>query len=383
MSQGNGSKKLGDLFTFKNGRSFKKTEWSESGLPIIRIQNLNDRTKPFNRFEGEYDPAIEIQSGDLLFSWSGTVGSSFGPHIWDRETGVLNQHIYKIGFKEDTDPDYAYYALLETTAEIEQRVRGAVGLVHVTKTDLKEFEIPHPPKAEQKRIVSILDEAFSAIGKAKENAEKNLLSARELFESYLNRVFTQQGPDWQEKALPDISENLDRQRKPITKSKREPGDIPYYGASGVVDHVKDFLFDEPLLLVSEDGGNLIARTRPIAFSIKGKTWVNNHAHVLRFPELQLQQLVAFYLNSISIEPWVRGLDQKKLNQTNLNSIPILVPPREQRAEIVREFELVQDKTETCRKLYTQKLANLDELKQSLLQKAFTGQLTSCRFAVSS
>ena len=94
--------------------------------------------------------------------------------------------------------------------------------------------------------------------------------------------------DWETKPLSDVCENLDSKRKPITKSKRVAGSISYYGASGVVDHVKDFLFDEDLLLISEDGANLLARTYPIAFSASGKTWVNNHAHVLRFKNFTTQ-----------------------------------------------------------------------------------------------
>jgi type I restriction enzyme S subunit len=103
------------------------------------------------------------------------------------------------------------------------------------------------------------------------------------------------------------------------------GDIPYYGASGVVDHVADYLFDEDLLLISEDGANLLARTYPIAFSISGKSWVNNHAHVLRFNDPDTQEFVRLYLNSISLEPYVSGMAQPKLNQKQLNRIPIPFP----------------------------------------------------------
>src|SRR3546814_7106041 len=94
-------KRLGDLFIFKNGRAFKKEEWATTGLPIIRIQNLNSKDAPFNHFAGEYSSDIFVEPGDLLFSWSGTVGSYFGSHLWDRQPGVLNQHIFKIGRSEE------------------------------------------------------------------------------------------------------------------------------------------------------------------------------------------------------------------------------------------------------------------------------------------
>ena len=103
--------RLGDLFTFKNGRAFKKEEWSKSGLPIIRIQNLNNENASFNYFSGEYSKDIVVEPGDLLFSWSGTVGSSFGSHLWNREVGVLNQHIFKVGLSANIGKRYALYAL--------------------------------------------------------------------------------------------------------------------------------------------------------------------------------------------------------------------------------------------------------------------------------
>ena len=125
--------------------------------------------------------------------------------------------------------------------------------------------------------------------------------------------------------LDKIAENCDSQRKPVVGSKREVGTIPYYGASGIVDYVKDYIFDGDYLLISEDGANLLARNTPIAFSISGKTWVNNHAHVLKFDEYATRRYVEIYLNSIDISHYVTGGTQPKLNQRNLNKIEIPLP----------------------------------------------------------
>ncbi|MBC7472307.1 MAG: restriction endonuclease subunit S, partial [candidate division SR1 bacterium] len=92
--------KLGDIFEMQNGRAFKKEEWVDSGIPIIRIANLNGEKAEYNYFSGIYDNKIEINNGDLLFSWSGTIGTSFGPNYWERGKGVLNQHIYKFNKKD-------------------------------------------------------------------------------------------------------------------------------------------------------------------------------------------------------------------------------------------------------------------------------------------
>ena len=120
----------------------------------------------------------------------------------------------------------------------------------------------------------------------------------------------------------------------MTRGARAPGGIPYYGASGVVDHVSDYLFDGDYLLVSEDGANLLARSTPIAFSISGKAWVNNHAHVLEFESYAERRFVEFYLNSIDLAPYVSGAAQPKLNKANLNRIPVPDVTIEEKQRIV-------------------------------------------------
>ena len=110
-----------------------------------------------------------------------------------------------------------------------------------------------------------------------------------------------------------------------SKEHRKSGQFPYYGASGIVDYVNDYIFDEDILLISEDGANLLARSTPIAFSVSGQSWVNNHAHVLRFKTLDAQKYVEYYLNSVSIQEYVTGSAQPKLNQKALSGIQIPLP----------------------------------------------------------
>jgi type I restriction enzyme, S subunit len=140
------------------------------------------------------------------------------------------------------------------------------------------------------------------------------------------------GVEWSN--LENLAENLDSMRKPVTSGLREAGNIPYYGASGVVDYVKDYIFDGDFLLISEDGANLVARNTPIAFSISGKSWVNNHAHVLKFNTYAERKFVEYFLNSIDLTPYISGVAQPKLNQKNLNSIKIPNPSQEEQARIV-------------------------------------------------
>jgi type I restriction enzyme S subunit len=261
--------------------------------------------------------------------------------------------------------DYLSAVDSETTGTTRKRIsRSKLGLM----------PIPVPPLPEQQRIVGILDEASEGIATAKANAEKNLQNARGLFESHLQSVFSQRGKGWVEKTLGETCENLDSNRVPITRNKRIAGEYPYYGASGVVDHVSDYIFDEDLLLVSEDGANLLARTYPIAFSVSGKVWVNNHAHVLRFADLVTQRFMEFYLNSIKLDSYVSGMAQPKLNQKSLNSIPVPAPPLRRQKTVVQKLDALSKETQRLESLYRQKLAALDALKKSLLHQAFNGKL---------
>lgn len=239
---------------------------------------------------------------------------------------------------------------------------------------LKEKLVPVPEIGEQRRIVEVLDEALENVDDSIKKTQQNIANLKELWNSALNQAFTHNSQHWQETTLPDLSENLDRQRIPITKSNRKNGNIPYYGASGIVDYIESFIFDETLLLISEDGANLIDRRYPIAFTITGKTWVNNHAHVLKFHKEATHKFVEFYINSINIEKHVTGAAQPKLNQTSLNKILIPLPPLSEQKKIVEKLDALSSEIKALKSNYLKKLENLSELKQAILNKAFNGEL---------
>ena len=239
---------------------------------------------------------------------------------------------------------------------------------------LKRTSFCIPDYESQKLIVSKLDQAFQAIDQAIANTEKNIENLDELERSHLNGIFDTVSTESVLKYLPEISENLDRQRIPITKRDRVNGEIPYYGASGIVDYVSDHLFDERLLCISEDGANLLARKYPIAFQISGKTWVNNHAHVLRFKDIHLERFVMHYLNHIKLDSFISGMAQPKLNQAKLNKIPIPIPKIRKVEEICLKIERLNVLTSEMRMVQTEKLESMKQLKMSILEKAFKGEL---------
>lgn len=273
--------------------------------------------------------------------------------------------------KQNVNLDYLYYSLIRV--DFKKYVAGAA-IPHIYFKDYQKEPFLLVSLSEQQAIVEKLDAAFELIDQAKANIEKNIQNAKELFQSKLNEVFSQKGEGWEEKFLNQISKNLDSKRIPITKSKRQSGKFPYYGASGIVDYVNDYIFDGNFLLVSEDGANLVMRNYPIAFTSKGKVWVNNHAHILEFENEYTHRLVEFYLNSIKLDDYISGMAQPKLNQAMLNKIPIYLPKSlEIQQKIVSQLDELSTQCEKLQQKYTQKLANLEELRKSILERAFKGE----------
>ena len=174
----------GDLVHLINGRAFKPSDWQSTGLPIIRIQNLNNPNAPFNYYEGELMEGHKVSTGDMLLSWSGTPGTSFGAFIWNRGEAALNQHIFKvIIYCGGIDKQYLKMAINACLEALIGSARGGVGLKHVTKGQIEALQIPLPPLEEQKRIVAKVDELMAlcdkleALRQKRENLCKNTRAA--------------------------------------------------------------------------------------------------------------------------------------------------------------------------------------------------------------
>lgn len=145
---------------------------------------------------------------------------------------------------------------------------------------------------------------------------------------------------WQWLPLGSIVFSRDSDRIPVSSEGRasRAKKYDYYGASGVIDRIDDYLFDKPLLLIGEDGANLINRSTPIAFIARGKYWVNNHAHVLDAVSEPFLRYIELYVNATDLKPYITGAAQPKLNQARMNSIPVAVPPEAEQHRIVAKVD---------------------------------------------
>ena len=177
---------VSDICKLQNGNSFKPHEWDAKGLPIIRIQNLNGSGN-YNYFSGVPQDKWLVEPGQLLFSWAGTKGVSFGPFIWNGPKGVLNQHIYKVFANENVHEHWLYLALLHITQKIEAQAHGFKStLLHVQKKDIDNQFVLTPPVAEQKKISQIL----STWNKAISVTEKLLANSQQQKKALIQQLLT-------------------------------------------------------------------------------------------------------------------------------------------------------------------------------------------------
>ncbi len=341
--------KLSEVCTV-NPRKSQLTEKPETRVSFVPMADLNEHRISFQ--PSDEKQLSEVSASYTYFEDNDVLLAKVTPCFENGKAGIARGLLNGIGFGSSEFyvlrsngqvlPEWVYFCVMHPLFReaAVARMTGTGGLQRVPRDYVENFQIPLPPLEVQKEIVAEI-----------EGYQKVINGARAVLDHYRPHIPIH--PDWPKRNLGSLAENLDSRRVPITKGDRKEGPFPYYGASGVVDHVTDFIFDEDILLISEDGANLLARSTPIAFAVSGKCWVNNHAHVLKFAEPATQKFVEVYLNSISIEDFVTGAAQPKVNQEALNRIPIPIPNdiTTQQA-IVAEIEAEQALVAANRELIT-------------------------------
>ena len=253
--------------------------------------------------------------------------------------------------------------------------------------DIRSLEVPLAPVAEQKRIADKLDTVLTRVDAVNTRLARVAPLLKRFRQSVLAAATSGRltedwrggravNETWRVIPLGKYVENHDGARVPISETLRTErrGAYPYYGASGVIDTIDGFTHEGKFVLIGEDGANLVTRSKPIAFIATGKIWVNNHAHVLKCKEGASDEYLAYYINSIDLTPYVSGSAQPKLNQKNLNTIPVPVPPTEEQTEIVRRVETLFAFADRLEARLAQAQTAATRLTPALLAKAFRGEL---------
>ena len=320
-------KKLGEVCFIKTGKGITKKDAATDGkYPII-----SGGKTPMG-----YIDVFNRQANTVTVS---RVGANAGFVSYITECFYLNDKCFSAVPKESCPVigRFLYYAL-KSQEERLSALQSEGGVPTINTRKLGSILVPIPPLHVQQEIVRILDKFTELETELEAKLETELELRKQQYERYRDQLLS---PDkglseieveW--KKLGEIAKNLDSMRKPITSGLRRKGMIPYYGASGIVDYIEGYIFDGDFLLVSEDGANLLARNTPIAFSVSGKSWVNNHAHVLQFNTYAARKFVEYYLNNMDLTPYISDAAQPKLNKKNMNRILIPQPPLHVQQRIV-------------------------------------------------
>ena len=317
-------KELGEVCSVNKGKQLNKNLLIDDGLyPAYNGgQTYSGRTNDYN-----------VEANTIIVSQG---GASAGFVNFVETKFWANAHCYYILPDETQVKNRFVYHFLKMNQKYLMDFQHGAGIPALKSDKLTKLLIPVPPIKIQDKIVQILDKFTNYVTEL----TSELTSRKKQYSFYRDKLLLFEDDVYQVewKTLGEVAENLDNMRKPVAKGGRSLGIYPYYGASGIVDYVDSFIFDGDYLLISEDGANLVVRKTPIAFAISGKTWVNNHAHVLKFDNIINQKFVNYYLNYLDLSPYITGAAQPKLNQQNLNNIKIPYPSLEIQSRIVQVLD---------------------------------------------
>lgn len=253
--------------------------------------------------------------------------------------------------------------------------------------------IPIPPDEEQLAIAAFLDDKTAKIDQAISQKERLIALLKERKQIIIQNAVTKgldpaakmkdSGVDWigeipegwEVKNLRYAFRFLNHKRVPLSAIERESrkGDYPYYGASGIIDYVDDYLFEEETILIAEDGANLLSKSTPLAFIANGKYWVNNHAHILK-PTFSGFRFWASFLSLIDYTIYISGAAQPKLSRENLGSVKVIVPPDNEINSISMFIETQSTKIDASIALQEKQIGKLKEYKATLIDSMVTGKV---------
>jgi type I restriction enzyme S subunit len=394
-------KKLSD---FVNGSAFKPVDWKESGVPIIRIENLNG-SEQFNFSQEEIDSRYHVQYGDLLFGWSGNRGTSFGPFVWSR-TGLhyLNQHIFKITNLR-CDQRWYYWCLKAVTAHVEQQAHGIIGMVHVTKGELGGIKAPVPSVSEQQSIANFLDRETAKLDALIEEQKRLIELLKEKRQSVISHAVTKgldpsapmkdSGVEWLGQVPAHWEVRAIKRLSPVMRgaSPRPIDDPKYFDDEGEYSWVriadvsacggllyetdqKLSLLGSSLSVCLESGSLFVSIAGSVGKPCITAVKVCIHDGFVYFPQLSIPSSFLFRIFEAGL--CYGGLGkmgtQLNLNTDTIGSIFVALPPP---AEIITIIDFLNSKTAQFDSLIQEvsaAIALLQERRAALISAAVTGKI---------
>ncbi len=336
----------------------------------------------------------QIHPGDLVVhemdGFAGAIGIS--------DSKGKSTPVYTV-VKPDHQTDLKYIAYLLREMSQTGKIESLARSIRERTTDFRwnmwsVIHFPFPPVKEQKLISQYLDKKTKQIDNLIEKIQKKIELLKEERTSFINHCVTKgldpnvemkdSGVEWIGK-IPGhweiiktnlVSDNLDGKRVPLNAVERDSrkGDIPYWGSNGIVDYVNDYMFDEKLVLVGEDGSPFFDSNKPVSFVTTGKVWINNHIHALRTKRKIIPEWLSESFNIVGYKEFITGSTRDKLTQTDLNRIPHVVPPINEQRVICSKILKRKESINKLIQLETSHIQNYREYRQSLVSSVVTGKV---------
>jgi type I restriction enzyme S subunit len=391
---------IGSLCSLVKGRAFKPTEWTTKGVPIVRIQNLNNPEAPFNHYQGALDARHRLKGGELLFAWSGTPGTSFGAHIWQGQEAALNQHIFRVDFDEGLlDKRFFRFAINEKLNELIGVAQGGVGLRHVTKGVFENTEVSVPPREEQTRIAEQLDTLLARIKACNDRLDAIPALLKRFRQAVLDAATS--GDLIEEDSVPaPLVELRTVLAEPMRngKSVRDGSGLPVLRLTSLkhssidltetktgdwsdAGNVQRFLIRNGDYLVSRGNGSR---------ALVGRGGLVSHCDTdIAFPDTMIRirpdrsRLLPNYLKYVWGAPLVRRQIEAaakttagiwKVSQPDLEGIRIPLPLPEEQAAIVQRVQVLLDLAARIESRLAAGMRQAERLTPLTLAKAFRGEL---------
>ena len=360
------------------GSNLKLDDYVPAGVPVLQGKNITDDT--FRWFDVRFISSKKaeelkrsaVRIGDILIVKIGSIGySAILDDLNGFDHAIIPANLAKVTPNQSIVNLRYLHRWLTSTAAKNYLVRAASKTAQpaLSLGKIKGLPVPLPPLPEQKRTAEILDKADTL--RAKRRATLAQLDA--LTQSIFLDMFGDPSTNpkgWEMATIGKVTTCLDRLRQPVKAADRVNGDIPYYGANGQQGWINEALFDEPLILVAEDGGHFGDPARGVAYRIDGPSWVNNHAHVLRPAATIDVEYLHRALRHYDFSRYISGSTRTKLNQTQLNKARLPLPP----LDLQHHFAAIIQYVEKQEASHRAHLTKLNTLFASLQSRAFRGEL---------
>ena len=378
---------LGELADYLNGKAFKPRDWDKSGLPIVRIQNLTDPQKPFNYFDGDIEERYRIDTKDLLISWSATLGS----FIWDRGPAVLNQHIFKV--RPNTElvkKEFLHYLVLNTLDKMATQAHG-LAMKHITKKKFEALEVALPPLNEQSRIISRIKECMERVEEIEGLRAEVVAEANYLAPSLYAAI--EDGGKWDRKKVGELIIRSMNGRSIKQDSQNANGHV--LSLAAVHDVTLNLSARKPIVLPDDIAAKYSISVGDVFVSrsntrdLVGLASVANKAlERVIYPDLLIKldprqdlirsRFLAYALRTPESRKQIKyravGTSQSmvKISGQRLKDVEVPVPPLEIQDVLIERFDELHDLASGL--IDDLRSLNSSELRQSILRKAFDGEL---------